>query len=72
MEKKSPDKDIGGQAEEQKNKEESHWLLPIPRTKMGNPASANSQTETVSSPFIVLSSAEIEGMHHHCPASMAN
>ena len=42
---KNPETNIGVQAEDQKSKVASHWLLPLPQTEMGDPASMNSQTE---------------------------
>ena len=65
---KNSETDIGVQPEDQKSKAASHWLLPQPQSKNGDPAFRNFRMRlclrAVSSCFIVLSRAEIKGVHH--------
>ena len=49
---KNSEIDIGVQSKDQKNKTASHWLLPQPQFKNGDPASRKPQNETESCLFL--------------------
>ena len=54
---KNSETDTGVQPEGQQNKTGSHWLLPLPQSKNGDPASRNPQDETVCEGCILINKA---------------